>query len=63
MATMTDGTSITVGDCLQAAFQALLRGDVVERDILCAMAERAFKNGEQMIHIDTPIPLGPKGTN
>ncbi len=43
---MADKTDMTVKDCLQGAFQALLRGDTHQRDVLCAMAEKAFKPGE-----------------
>ncbi len=55
-------TTITVGDCVSAAFQALLRGDLEERDKLCAMAERAFTNNSSFVTNDTPIPLGKDGT-
>ena len=40
---MTQETDLTINDCLASAFQALLRGDLEERDKLCAMAERAFE--------------------
>ena len=58
---MSDETTITVQDCLAGAFQALLRGDTAERDRLCAMAERAFKDDSTPIPCNTPVPLGKGG--
>ncbi len=57
----TEKTELTVQDCLAAAFQALLRGDYAERDKLCAMAERAFRD-DQPLPGNTPVPLGKEGT-
>jgi hypothetical protein len=54
---MSDKTTITVQDCLQGAFQALLKGDLKQRDILCAMAEKGF-NGSESVPLDTPVILG-----
>ena len=43
-------------DCLAGAFQALLRGDTVERDKLCALAERAFETtGKDVLPGDTSV--------
>jgi hypothetical protein len=49
-------TDITVQDCLQGAFAALLRGDTTERDRLCAMASTAF-DGAGSVPLDTPIKV------
>jgi hypothetical protein len=54
---MSDETIITVKDLLQSAFNALLVGDLAERDRLCAVLERAWPEGTQSIPNDTPIPL------
>jgi hypothetical protein len=54
---MTDETIITVRDLLQAAFNALLRDDLAERDRLCAVLERMWPKGAEEIPNDTPIPL------
>lgn len=51
---MSNKTDITLQDCLAGAFQALLRGDTNERDKLCALAERAFKNNNSLPR-DTPV--------
>ncbi len=56
---MAEKTEITVQDCMQGAWQALLRGDTDERDKLCALAERAFA-GKQTVPLDTPVPFNPK---
>lgn len=55
---MSDETKITVQDCLAGAFQALLRGDTHQRDVLCAMAEKAFHvTGESSLPGDTVIEI------
>lgn len=54
---MSNKTDITVQDCLAGAFQALLKGDTHQRDVLCAMAERAFDGKSGSIPSDTVIPL------
>ena len=54
---MSEKTDITVKDCLAGAFQALLKGDTHQRDVLCAMAERAFDGKGSSIPGDTVIPL------
>ena len=59
---MSDKTVLTVQDCLAGAFQALLRGDLAERDKLCAMAERAFDSNEAIAG-DKPIPMGKAGAH
>lgn len=56
-------TTITLEDTLAAAFQAILRGDTVDRDKLCSMAERTFiDNGNQSLSGDTPIIMGKAGS-
>ena len=55
---MASKTEITVQDCLRGAWQALLKGDTDTRDILCAMAERAF-DGPGSVPGDTPVPIRP----
>lgn len=53
-------TVLTVGDYMAGAFQALLRGDLAERDRLCALAMTAF-GGQESIAGDTPVdPLALK---
>jgi hypothetical protein len=47
-------TTFTVEDCLAAAFQALLRGDLAERDRLCALATTAFGD-QQAVAANTPV--------
>lgn len=61
---MTEVTKLTVQDCLQGAFQALLKGDTKTRDELCALAETAFEgNGAKQgmatgsIPGDTPVKI------
>jgi len=55
---MTNRDDITIHDCLAGAFQALLRGDTGQRDVLCAMAEREFqRQGSQSLPADTVIQL------
>ena len=39
---------------MAAAFQALLRGDLAERDRLCALATTAFRD-QQSVAGDTPV--------
>jgi len=51
---------ITVGDCLQGAFAALLRGDTDERDRLCQLAKMGFGDDET-VPADKSI-LEKKGT-
>ncbi|MGU3417704.1 hypothetical protein [Methylobacterium sp. D54C] len=50
---------ITLQDCLRAAFAATLRGDYVERDRWCAIAETAFATGTEAgaesMPLNTPI--------
>ncbi len=51
-------TDITVADCMTAAWIAILRGDLVERDKLIAMVERAmqgreFINGNESVLVTT----------
>jgi hypothetical protein len=36
----------TIQEALQMALQALLRGDLAERDRLCKIAQSAFRPGE-----------------
>ncbi len=56
-------TVLTLQDCLMGALQALLRGDIEERDKLCAMADRTFQqHGNQPLAGDTPVVLGKEGT-
>lgn len=50
-------SDFTVHDCLAGAFQALLRGDTHQRDVLCAMAEKAM-NGD-ICPADTPVQTQP----
>lgn len=45
---MSNKTKITVQDCIQGAWQALLKGDLEGRDRLCAMAERAFEGQDEV---------------
>lgn len=47
-------SDITIEDCLKGAFQALLRGDLEERDRLCKLAEIGF-NGENEAPKDRSI--------
>ena len=58
MVHVTEATTITVGDVLKAAFNALLVDDLAERDRLCAVLERAWPKGAEgeEIPLDTPIP-------
>ena len=51
---MTEKTNLTVQDCLAGAVQALLRGDLTERDRLCALADRAMA-GRDAVPADTPV--------
>lgn len=51
---MSEKTELTVQDCMAGAFQALLRGDLTERDRLVALAQRAFR-GNEVIPADTPV--------
>jgi hypothetical protein len=48
---MSERTEITLEDLLRAAWAALLRGDLEERDRLCAQAEKIFAE-----HGNTPLP-------
>lgn len=57
---MSDKTESTVKNCMVAAFQALLRGDIAERDRLCAMVERTMKGDS--VPGDMPIVMGKEGT-
>jgi len=51
---------ITVGDCLQGAFAALLRGDTDERDKLCNLAQIGF--GDEKTVLTTKSIFDKKGT-
>ena len=51
---MTTKTELTGQDCMAGAFQALMRGDLAERDRLCALARRAFA-GRDAVAADTPV--------
>lgn len=53
---MSDKTTITVEDCLKGAFQALLKGDTHQRDVLCAMAEKTMKG--ESCSSNTPVSQG-----
>lgn len=57
---MAHENPITVEDCLKASWQALLRGDLKERDRLCDLAKLAFTGGQKQIPSDTPL-LGTEG--
>jgi len=59
---MSDETKLTVKDCMQAAFQALLNGDLAERDRLCAMIEKVMDNDEDMIPADRDVLIERKKT-
>lgn len=50
-------TDFTVKDCLAGAWQALLCGDTKQRDVLCAMAEKAM-DGDSC-PADTPVQMKP----
>lgn len=39
---------MTAEDCLRAAWAALLRGDLEERDRMCRLAENVMKVGERI---------------
>jgi len=61
---MADKTDLTVQDCLQGAFQALLNGDTEGRDKLCGMAERTFQqHGAKVLPGSTPVVIKPKTDN
>lgn len=54
--------TITVQECLQRGFQALLNGDLEQRDKMCKLAEQAFigsdgiaANDKQSVPCNTPI--------
>jgi len=51
---MSTKTDITIEDCVKGAWQALLRGDLEERDRLCNLAEIGF-NGEKVAPKDRSI--------
>lgn len=53
-ATVTD---FTVRECMAAAWDALLRGDLDERDRWVAMAEKAMSRPGLTL-TDDPVPIG-----
>ena len=55
---MADKTTLTVEDCMKAAFQALLRGDTDQRDKLCALVERKMEG--QPVAWDANVLEGTK---
>jgi len=58
---MSEKTKITVQDVMASAFQALLRGDTAERDVLCAMVEKEFaETGAEFLTTDHEISFSPK---
>jgi hypothetical protein len=54
--TSSDQTTITMGDVLKAAWQAVMEDRLEERDRLCDVLKRAWPAGTEAIPMDTPVP-------